>query len=129
MYYLQITTLALVNSMLATGAYLPLSAGLMLMCMGTMMSIGAIASAASHSGLGLPLPVAILVGGLAASLAGALIAVLCGRLVGFVFAVATLGIGELIRVTVINTKSLGGALGYKDVEFVPFDSYFAYLLL
>jgi branched-chain amino acid transport system permease protein len=72
---------------------------------------------------------AILIGGIVAAFAGTLIAALCDRLVGFLFAVATLGLGELARVTVINTEALGGALGYKNVELVSFNSYFTYLLL
>jgi branched-chain amino acid transport system permease protein len=129
MYYLQVGILVLINAMLATGAYLPLSAGLMLMCMGTLMSVGAIVSAACHSSLGLPFPVAIFIGGLLAALAGGLIAVLCSRLIGFLFAVATLGLGELARVIVINTEALGGALGYKNVELTPPSEYLFYLLV
>lgn len=129
MYYLQVGILVLINAMLATGAYFPLSAGLMLMCMGTLMSVGAIASAACHSGWGLPFPIAILIGGLLAALAGALIAVLCSRLIGFLFAVATLGLGELTRVIVVNTEALGGALGYKNVELISPSAYLFYLLV
>jgi branched-chain amino acid transport system permease protein len=129
MYYFQIATLVLINSLLATAAYLPLSAGLMLMCMGSLMGIGAIASAYGHAALGLPFPIAILVGGVVAGLVGALIAALCDRLIGFLFAVATLGFGELARVTIINTEAFGGALGYKNVELISFDSYFTYLIL
>lgn len=129
MYYLQIAVLVLINAMLATGAYLPLATGLMLMCMGTLMGIGAIASAACHSSWGLPFPLAVFIGGLLAALAGALIAVLCSRLMGFLFAVATLGFGELARVTVINAEALGGALGYKNVALISPSAYLFYLLI
>jgi branched-chain amino acid transport system permease protein len=35
------------------------------------------------------------------------------------YAVATIGLGELARVLVINSATFGGALGYKNVQLVP----------
>ena len=128
MYYLQVSTLVLINCLLAMGIYLPLSAGRMVMCMGTLMSAGAIASAMGHSSFGIPFPLALLIGGLVAAILGAFIAALCERLVGFLFAVATLGLGELARVIVVNVEWLGGALGYRDVILISPPVYFTTLL-
>lgn len=93
------------------------------------MSVGAIASAYSHASLNVPFPLAILLGGLVSSLVGAIVALLCSRLAGFLFAIATLGIGELLRVIAINIEALGGALGYKNVEFISINRYVVFLLV
>lgn len=128
MYYLQVATLVAINLFLALGAYLPLSTGLMVMCFGALMSVGAVASATAHANLGVPFPVAVLLGGAAAAGAGLVVSMLCSRLTGFLFAVATLGIGELARVIAINSELLGGALGYRDVKMVPYPFYWACLI-
>src|SRR6266404_3320257 len=128
MYYFQITVLVLVNCMLGLCAYVPLSTGQMVMCMGSLMSVGAIGGAAAYSAAGLPFPIAVLVGGLVAVLAGVIVGTLCNKLAGFILAVVTLGLGELARVVATNSSTLGGALGYKNVGFIPFSTYFPYLV-
>jgi branched-chain amino acid transport system permease protein len=88
------------------------------MCFGTIMSIGGIVAAAVYSS-GLPFLVALGAGGAAGACAGGLIYIGCSRLIGFLFAVATLSFGELARVIALNTERFGGALGYKDVRASP----------
>src|SRR5205085_10196082 len=119
MYYLQIAILVAINCLLALSIYLPLSTGLMAVCFGSLMSIGAITAAWAYSSAGLPFSLAILSGGMVAAVAGTIIFYLCKKLTGFLFAVATLGIGELAHVVAINTEALGGALGYKNVQLMP----------
>jgi len=97
--------------------------------MGSLMSVGAIGGAAAYSAAGLPFPIAVLVGGLVAVLAGVIVGTLCNKLAGFILAVVTLGLGELARVVATNSSTLGGALGYKNVGFIPFSTYFPYLVV
>ncbi|HEX8396277.1 MAG TPA: branched-chain amino acid ABC transporter permease [Pyrinomonadaceae bacterium] len=118
-----------INCLLALAAYLPLSTGLMVACFGTLMSIGAVVTAAAHADFSIPFFAAILLGGATAAVFGVFIALFCARLNGFLFAIATLSFGELARVIVINTDSLGGATGYSNVSLINYNEYLLYLLV
>ncbi|HWD20331.1 MAG TPA: branched-chain amino acid ABC transporter permease [Verrucomicrobiae bacterium] len=89
------------------------------------MSVGAYASAAVTLKL-FPHPqgalqtaliflAALILGGLAAAIAGALVGAPSLRLKGDYLAIVTLGFGEIIRVIVRNINSLGGALGLNGI--------------
>ena len=58
---------------------------------------------------------ALIVGGLAAALAGWLVGMPSLRLKGDYLAIVTLGFGEIIRVIFRNIESLGGALGLNGI--------------
>ncbi len=58
---------------------------------------------------------ALIVGGAAAALAGFLVGLPSLRLRGDYLAIVTLGFGEIIRVIVQNSPSLGGSLGLNNV--------------
>jgi branched-chain amino acid transport system permease protein len=57
--------------------------------------------------------VALLIGGLAAALAGLIVGVPTLRLRGDYLAIATLGFGEIIRVVLQNTEKMGGSRGFS----------------
>ena len=57
--------------------------------------------------------VALLVGGLAAALAGLIVGIPTLRLRGDYLAIATLGFGEIIRVILQNTEKMGGSRGFS----------------
>ena len=59
--------------------------------------------------------IALLVGGVAAALAGLLVGVPSLRLRGDYLAIVTLGFGEIIRVIIQNTEAVGGAAGYPGI--------------
>ena len=61
------------------------------------------------------LAVALLVGGIAAAIAGLLVGIPTLRLRGDYLAIATLGMGEIIRVVILNTDFVGGARGFTDI--------------
>jgi branched-chain amino acid transport system permease protein len=65
---------------------------------------------------------ALLVGGLAAALAGLLVGAPSLRLKGDYLAIVTLGFGEIIRVIFRNIDSLGGALGLNGIP--PYTNVF-----
>lgn len=123
MYYTQIVVLVAINALLALGAYLPFSSGVLVMCFGSFMGTGAIVAAIFHSNFNLPLGLALVAGGISAAVLGLIVGAICSKMEGFLFAVSTLGIGESLRVVVINSPWLGGALGYRDVEFLPSPFY------
>ncbi|MBI2345979.1 MAG: branched-chain amino acid ABC transporter permease [Deltaproteobacteria bacterium] len=59
--------------------------------------------------------VALLLGGLAAAVAGLLVGLPSLRLRGDYLAIATLGFGEIIRVIILNCESVGGARGFPGI--------------
>ncbi|NMD72583.1 branched-chain amino acid ABC transporter permease [Bacillus sp. DNRA2] len=77
------------------------------------LAVGAYTSAIITMKLGLPFPVAILVAGIAAALAGLIIGIPSLRLKGDYLAIATLGFGEIVRITLLNIPYVGGAAGMQ----------------
>lgn len=75
------------------------------------MSIGAYTSAYVGLHFGLPFAVAIVLGGLVAALFGLLLGFPTLRLSGDYLAVVTLGFGEIVRVVLLRTPAVNGALG------------------
>jgi|LSQX01.1.fsa_nt_gb branched-chain amino acid transport system permease protein len=65
--------------------------------------------------IGLSLPIALLLGGLAAALFGMLIGIPALRLQGDYLAIITLGFGEIIRVIIENLQITGGAAGLTRI--------------
>ena len=75
------------------------------------------------SDLGLFL-IALLVGGLAAGIMGVLVGIPALRLRGDYLAIATLGLGEIIRIVIMNIQYVGGAAGFKGI---PHHTTFAWV--
>ncbi|MFA0765277.1 MAG: hypothetical protein BDTLLHRC_000230 [Candidatus Fervidibacter sp.] len=71
-------------------------------------------------------------GGLAAALAGLIVGLPTLRLRGDYLAIATLGFGEIIRVTFVNLEVVGGARGLTDIPplgVTPLTSHFLWIAL
>ncbi|HEY5586183.1 MAG TPA: branched-chain amino acid ABC transporter permease [Ruminiclostridium sp.] len=80
------------------------------------MCIGAYSSAIAIMTFHVPLFFAIIIGGVITALFGFLIGFPALRLRGDYLAITTLGFGEIVRVVMVNLKSLtGGAAGLKGV--------------
>lgn len=79
------------------------------------MAIGGYVSAIAVKIYGLPLPVGLLLGTAAATLLGVIIGTPTLKLRGDYFLIATLGIGEAIRMILENWEFVGGAKGMTDV--------------
>lgn len=78
--------------------------------------VGAYAAALLATKLGVPFMLTLPLGGLAAAVLGTLIALPTMRLVSIYFAVATLGIGQMIFVTLLNWVDFtGGPLGIRGI--------------
>ncbi len=82
------------------------------------MAVGAFAGAVVTANLGLPFPVAIAVGMLAAAVAGVIVGLPTLRLRGDYLAIATLGFGEIVRVVLMNIDYVGGASGMMGIPEV-----------
>ena len=104
-----------VNALLALAVYTVLAIGQIALGQAAFMGVGAYASALLTVKFGAPFPAALL-----ASMASpALLAYLIGaptlRLSGIYLAIATLGLGEVLRVLFLNWDFAGGALGLNGI--------------
>lgn len=92
------------------------------------LAVGAYASAIMTVKLGLPFPVALLAGGIAAALAGLVIGIPSLRLKGDYLAIATLGFGEIVRIVFLNVDYVGGASGMTVPHMTTWPWIFACVL-
>ncbi len=104
------------NALLALSIYLTLSCGMLALANAAFMGIGAYTASILTMNYEVSFPLALL-GGMAAPM---LVAFIIGkptlRLSGVYLAMATLGFGEVVRVTILNTESwTGGALGLNGI--------------
>jgi branched-chain amino acid transport system permease protein len=79
------------------------------------MAVGAYLSAVLSVKMQMPFIVAILAGGLGAGFLGFVIGLPTLRLSGDYLAIATLGLGEIIRITILNIPYVGGASGFMGI--------------
>ena len=79
------------------------------------LAVGAYVGAIFTVKLGLPFPVAIIAGTIAAGFLGFLIGLPTLRLNGDYLAIATLGLGEIIRICILNIDYVGGASGFMGI--------------
>ncbi len=115
-YHLQVLSLAAIHVMLVaslnlingfTGQFSLGHAGF--------FAIGAYLSGYLTLVQGFPFAVALLIGGMAASIIGIAIGLPAFRLRGDYLAISTLGFGEIIRVTILNIRAVGGARGFSGI--------------
>ncbi|NUK29614.1 branched-chain amino acid ABC transporter permease [Parageobacillus sp. VR-IP] len=92
-------------------------------------AVGAYASAIMTMKLQMPFALALLVGGIAAAIAGLLIGIPSLRLKGDYLAIATLGFGEIVRISLLNIEYVGGASGMTVTHLTTWPWVFACLLI
>src|SRR2546428_1726814 len=99
------TTFAIVgvNALLALSVWLTLYAGQLTLGNAAFMAIGAYASALLGRHLGVPFPLALALGALAAAAVAAPLGLIVFRLRGVYLAIATLAFGEVVRVILLAT--------------------------
>ena len=79
------------------------------------MAVGAYVSAIMTMWYDMPFLVALFIGGLAALFIGIIIGIPTLRLDGDYLAIATLGMGEIIRICILNIPAVGGASGLTGI--------------
>ena len=79
------------------------------------MAVGAYVGVVATVKFGLPLIAALIMGAIAAGCLGFLIGLPTLRLRGDYLAIATLGLGEIIRIVIMNIDYVGGAAGFKGI--------------
>ncbi|MGG3989427.1 branched-chain amino acid ABC transporter permease [Bacillus smithii] len=93
------------------------------------LAVGAYASAIMTMKFQLPFPAALLIGGVAAAVAGLIIGIPTLRLKGDYLAIATLGFGEILRIALLNIDYVGGASGMQVSHFTTWPWVFACTLI
>ena len=79
------------------------------------MAVGCYVSVILTTNFHMPLIVGMLAGGAGAALLGCLIGLPTLRLNGDYLAIATLGLGEIIRIVIMNINYVGGAAGFTGI--------------
>lgn len=93
------------------------------------LAVGAYISAIITMKMQLPFPVALIVGGVVAALAGLIVGIPSLRLNGDYLAIATLGFGEIIRIVFLNLDYVGGAAGMQVSHLTTWTSAFVCLII
>ena len=88
------------------------------------MAVGAYVGVVLTTNFHVPFIIALLAGGAAAGVLGCLIGLPTLRLRGDYLAIATLGLGEIIRIVIMNIEYVGGAAGFKGI---PHHTNFAWV--
>ncbi len=105
-----------INGLLALSIWLTLSCGMLSIGNAAFMGIGAYTAALVTMNLGWPFPVSLVLGMIAPAVMAFIIGKPTLRLSGIYLAMATLGFGEVVRITLLNWESLtGGALGLNGI--------------
>jgi len=112
-YSLQLLTFIFLNLILSLSMVITLSSGQLSLSHAGFMSIGAYTSAILSKLI--PLPLAMISGAGLAAIAGLLAGYPALRLSGLYLAIATLGFGEVVRVTMLNLEITNGALGLSRI--------------
>jgi len=119
--YGSVVQFALINMLLGISIYFTLYTGLLSLANAGFMGIGAYVSAVLTIHAGTPFPVSLLAGALSAALIGWLLGLPVLRLRDVYLAIATLGFGEIVRITAVNFDKfsglnlLGGAQGLAGI--------------
>lgn len=116
-YIYQVGTTILIFALLGASANLSTgTSGLMSLGHAGIYGIGAYASALLSTSAGLPIGISIPLAGLIAAILGAVITLPALRLTSVYFAVATLGVGQIIYVALLNWIAVtNGPMGISDI--------------
>lgn len=93
------------------------------------MAVGAYTSAIITVKFGLPYELALVVGTVTAGILGFLIGLPTLRLNGDYLAIATLGLGEIIRICILNIDYVGGASGLMGIPRMTTFAYVFWIMI
>lgn len=118
-----------INALLALSIYLTLACGQLSLANAAFMGIGAYTGAVLTIGAGWPFWAAIIVAVLVPMLVAVLVGLPSLRLRGVFLAIATLGLGEILRVIIVNLDATGGAEGISSIPVKTRDWHLALALV
>jgi branched-chain amino acid transport system permease protein len=106
--------LASINVLLALSIYLTLACGQLSLANAAFMGMGAYLSATLTLNAGWPFPLVLLAGTVVPMLVASVVGLPTLRLRGVFLAIATIGLGEVLRVVIVN-RATGGAEGISRI--------------
>ncbi len=104
-----------INGLLALSMYVVLAAGQLSLGQAAFMGLGAYASALMTLRLGWPFPLVLLLSPVVPAVFALLVGGPTLRLSGVYLAIATIGLGEVLRAVYLNVDAFGGALGLSGI--------------
>ncbi len=104
-----------INGLLALSMYVVLAAGQLSLGQAAFMGLGAYTGALLSLHTGLPFALVLAASALAPAVVAAVIGIPTLRLTGVYLAIATIGLGEVLRVVYVNAGITGGALGLNGI--------------
>lgn len=104
-----------INMILAVSFYLPFSAGLLSLCQGAFMGIGAYVAAILTLNFSVPFHIALVAGALVAGLTGLVVGFPALRIKGIYLLLMTLAFNEMVRVFFLNWNYVGAAGGFGGI--------------
>ena len=93
------------------------------------MAVGAYIGVVVTTNFGMPLIAALLAGAAASGILGFMIGLPTLRLKGDYLAIATLGLGEIIRIVIMNIDYVGGAAGFKGIKHLTDFTWVFFVML
>ena len=93
------------------------------------MAVGAYIGVVVTTNFGMPLIIALLAGAAASGILGFMIGLPTLRLKGDYLAIATLGLGEIIRIVIMNIDYVGGAAGFKGIKHLTDFTWVFFVML
>ena len=93
------------------------------------MAVGAYVSVVLTTNFQFAFLPALIAGGVAAGFIGFLIGIPTLRLNGDYLAIATLGLGEIVRIVIINVEYVGGAAGFRGIPHYTTFAWVFFLML
>ncbi len=130
-YTARIITLAGINAIMAISVNIICGiTGQLSLGQAGFMAIGAYSCIHFTTAFGIPLPVSILLAGCFTAVFGFLIGFPTLKLTGDYLAIVTLGFGEIIRVVLVNVRSItGGANGKRFGTILTIDAVVAFVVI
>lgn len=117
-----------INAILGLSIYVTLAAGQLSLGQAAFMGIGAYTAALLTKGLGLPFPLVLLAGTVAAGVLAFALGRVVLRLRGIFLAIATLGFGAMLGILLLNLEFTGGAIGLRPIPALT-ETWHIYLVL
>ena len=116
-YTESVLTLAGIWAIAAVGLQITLASGQFSVMHAALMGVGAYVAGITAVEFGAPFPVTVLAAVGVTAIFGAIASISTLRLAGFLVAIATLAMGQALRIIVTNVDYFGGSLGYSGVPF------------
>ena len=107
-----------INIIAAYSFYVPFKTGQISLGQAGFMGIGAYASGIITAKLGLPFPLGLLVGGIAAGIIGIGVGFPALRIRGIYLLLLTLGFAEIVQVVILTWDYTGGAQGFQKIPYL-----------